>query len=156
MTDESTDVFAPAPRGRIECAVTTLAAASALLLLDNQLGPVSFTLRRAAAATVLATLAVLRWTHKSAVAAVEINDGSGAVSPSRAATGRSSVPTNLGWSIAGWAAVIAALALVGVPDTHAPERKAPMLSVPVIRPARSSKVLLVKRFQTQCSGHPIR
>jgi hypothetical protein len=98
MTDESTDVFAPAPRGRIECAVTTLAAASALLLLDNQLGPVSFTLRRAAAATVLATLAVLRWTHKSAVAAVEINDGSGAVSPSRAATGRSSVPTNLGWS----------------------------------------------------------
>ena len=29
-----------------------------------------------------------------------------------------------------------------------------MLGVPVLRPARSSKVLLVKNFQTQSSGHP--
>ena len=29
-----------------------------------------------------------------------------------------------------------------------------MLGAPVLRPARSSKVLLVKKFQTQCSGHP--
>ena len=36
---------------------------------------------------------------------------------------------------------------------HASERKARMLCAPVLRPARSSKVLLVKNFQTQCSGH---
>ncbi len=112
MTDESTEVFAPARRGRVECAVTTLAAASALLLLDNQLGPVSFAFRRAVAATVLATLAALRWIHKSEVAAVEIPDGSRAVLPSEAAMQRSSVPRNFGWSIAPWAAVIAALAVV--------------------------------------------
>ena len=28
-----------------------------------------------------------------------------------------------------------------------------ILGAPVLRPARSSKVLLVKNFQTQCSGH---
>ena len=42
----------------------------------------------------------------------------------------------------------------GVPDTHTPERNAPTLGVPVIRPPRSSKVLLVRKFQTQISGHP--
>ena len=39
----------------------------------------------------------------------------------------------------------------GVPDTQALERKAPLL-----RPVRSGKILMAKRFQTQCSGHPLR
>jgi hypothetical protein len=42
----------------------------------------------------------------------------------------------------------------GVPDTHAPESNAPMLGAPVLRPARSIKVFLVKKFPTQSSGHP--
>ena len=35
-----------------------------------------------------------------------------------------------------------------------PQRNAPVLGAPVLRPARSSKVLFVKKFQTQISGHP--
>jgi hypothetical protein len=31
-----------------------------------------------------------------------------------------------------------------------------MLDAPFLRPARSSTVLLVKKFKTQSSGHPLR
>jgi hypothetical protein len=31
-----------------------------------------------------------------------------------------------------------------------------MLGTPVLSPARSNKVLMVKIFQTQCAGHPLR
>ncbi len=50
--------------------------------------------------------------HTSAAATVETPGTSGAASPYRAATRQSSIPTNLGWTIAGWTTAIAALALV--------------------------------------------
>jgi hypothetical protein len=54
---------------------TTTSVMVALLFLDGQLGPLSFTLRRAAALAVLAILAVWRRTGTGPVAAVEPSDG---------------------------------------------------------------------------------
>src|SRR5436305_461737 len=67
---------------RAESAAAMFALAAALLGLDNQLGPLSFTLRRAIALVVLAVIA-----------------------GSRIGRGKS-------WPIAGWAGIIATLALV--------------------------------------------
>jgi hypothetical protein len=44
----------------------------------------------------------------------------------------------------------------GVPDTHAPERHGPAVGAPILTPAISSNITMVKGFQTQCSGHPLR
>jgi hypothetical protein len=82
VVDEATEEFRPNWRGRVACAVTSLAATGTLLFLDGQLGPLSFTLRRASALAVLAVIVAFR------------------IGPSRV------------WQVAGWAAVIVAIAVV--------------------------------------------
>lgn len=63
-------------------ALVTVGATSALVFLDGELGPVSFTLRRATALAVLALIAAFRMSRSG------------------------------GWRVAGWAAGIAAVAIV--------------------------------------------
>ncbi len=100
-----------------------LATTSALLLLDGQLGPVSFALRRAAALTALAVLVVSRLARTGPAAASETSGSEGGVplseggsdgaAPSRCPDERTSMPGNvLGWRIAEWAAVLAAIVIV--------------------------------------------
>ncbi len=82
MVDDRAEGFRPGWLNRASCAAITPAVTAALLSLDGQLGPVSFTLRRAIALVVIAVVAGFRM-------------------------GRSR-----GWGIAGWVGVIATLALV--------------------------------------------
>ena len=54
-----------------------------------------------------------------------------------------------------WSAVVAQFHHSGLEfQTPIRQRNAPMLGAPVLGPARSSKVLLAKKVQTQSSGHP--
>jgi hypothetical protein len=111
MAGESTEIF-PTGRGRLECAVTALTLAAALLFLDDQLGPFPFTLRRPTAVTVLVLLAAFRWSREKTVAKVERVGCSGAVPPPHGAIRRFSADWNSRLSTAGWLAVVAALAVV--------------------------------------------
>jgi hypothetical protein len=110
----------------------TLGATAALLLLDSELGPASYTLRRAAALAVLAVIAAWGWTRKSPVAAVEVSDGRGGnsllqdgsdgaapsqesgtgISPGGSAATGWKPASQVGWRIVRWAAVIAAMAIL--------------------------------------------
>jgi uncharacterized protein DUF4350 len=82
VVDEAIEESRPIWRGRAACAATTLGAMAALLFLDGQLGPVSFALRRTTALTVLAAMTAFRMGWCGC------------------------------WRLAGWAAVIAAMAIV--------------------------------------------
>jgi hypothetical protein len=108
--------------GLYPTAVTAITAMAGLLYLDGELGPVSFTLRRAAALTVLAVIAATRWMPMRPVAAPETSDVGGEVPSSedrsdgaphsRGPGQRSSLAGDLRWRIARWAAVLAALAIM--------------------------------------------
>ncbi len=133
MVDVAAEECRVSWRGRAACAVTTLAAMAGLLLLDGQLGPQSFMLRRAGAAVVLAVIAALRRARESPFAAPGASNGAddtsppgerspGAVapqwigaagaSPRRCPQERSSNPTDWRRRVSECVAVIALLVLV--------------------------------------------
>ncbi|MFI5454081.1 MAG: DUF4350 domain-containing protein [Isosphaerales bacterium] len=92
-----------------------------LLFLDGQLGPLSFTLRRATAFAVLAVIAATRWTRGGQVAAPETHNGAGGVRVPRNGSNRASPSpdfqrststSSLRRRFAGLAGVVAAVAIV--------------------------------------------
>jgi hypothetical protein len=132
MADVESARSSPWSRARMGDLISTVAAMAALLFLDGQIGPLSFTLRRAAALAVLAILAV--WCAKRKIVAGAVEPWDGAGGPGRAADGsdgesaygggtsrlssagraylaRMSAP-HAGRRIAGWMVVIASLAVV--------------------------------------------
>src|SRR5579885_2130992 len=110
-----------ASRGMVWTGFMALAALAALLFLDGRLGPVSFLIRRAAALTVLVVLAMGRMGMRPMTEPETPGGGSGPPSSGDVPDGaahpqghgeRSGLSGYLRWRIAGWAAVIAAMAIV--------------------------------------------
>ena len=100
MTDITIAGVSSGSRGRAAGAFVTFAALAALLCLDGRLGPLSFLLRRDVALAVLAVVVV------SALGRRGPGDGA-------ARSGGAGRPVRrVGWRIAGWAAVVAAVAIV--------------------------------------------
>src|SRR5579885_168088 len=111
-----------ATRSLIDSQLTVFAAIAGLLFLDGRLGLVSFILRRAASLTILAVLAAAGWARLRPMAETETSGGWGEVPSSRdgqdgaphsrGSGERSRIRVDLRRRIVGWAAVIAAMAIV--------------------------------------------
>jgi hypothetical protein len=76
MIESATEACRLRWRAMIAYAVMTPAALAALLFLDGRLGPVSFTLRRAAGLVVLAVIVVAQWARARPVGTSGTSDGS--------------------------------------------------------------------------------